>query len=450
MGVGETVAKDIQHLGDLTPDSHNARRHNPRNVGMIERALNEVGAARSIVVDENGVVLAGNATIEAAAAAGIERVQVVDADGETIIAVRRTGLTDEQKRKLALFDNRTAELADWDASSILADLDAGLDLSALWNEGEIEAIAREVGQGIDSGYGDSEPPETALDRAEALVEQYGVARGQLWTIQSKDGRRTHRLLCGDTNNTDDVTRLTNGAKPDMLHTDPPYGIGIVSPKGLAATGQVGGSKPFGATSGTTRKSSSVEAAAGLRSSLNVGSVQRGPKSPNQIIQSNVYPVIEGDDKPFDPSPLLNLAPIVILWGANYYTDKLPISSSWLCWDKREGITRNSFADCELAWCSKGGTARVFHHLWNGLHKGSQHGERRTHPTEKPVALFEEVGKMYADGGLWVDLYAGTGAQVIAAERAGATCYACEIEPRYVACILDRLSRMGLSPRLVSI
>jgi hypothetical protein len=176
MGVGETVAKDIQHLGDLTPDSHNARRHNPRNVGMIERALNEVGAARSIVVDENGVVLAGNATIEAAAAAGIERVQVVDADGETIIAVRRTGLTDEQKRKLALFDNRTAELADWDASSILADLDAGLDLSALWNEGEIEAIAREVGQGIDSGYGDSEPPETALDRAEALVEQYGVAK----------------------------------------------------------------------------------------------------------------------------------------------------------------------------------------------------------------------------------------------------------------------------------
>lgn len=108
----------IETLADLTPDPRNARRHNPRNVGMLEKALGEVGAARSIVIDEHGVVLAGNATIEAAARAGIERVQVVDADGETIIAVRRTGLTAKQKTRLALYDNRTAELADWDADVI--------------------------------------------------------------------------------------------------------------------------------------------------------------------------------------------------------------------------------------------------------------------------------------------------------------------------------------------
>ena len=111
----------IETLADLTPDPRNARRHNPRNVGMLEKALGEVGAARSIVIDEHGVVLAGNATIEAAARAGIERVQVVDADGETIIAVRRTGLTAKQKTRLALYDNRTAELADWDAD-VIADL----------------------------------------------------------------------------------------------------------------------------------------------------------------------------------------------------------------------------------------------------------------------------------------------------------------------------------------
>ena len=111
----------IETLADLTPDPRNARRHNPRNVGMLEKALGEVGAARSIVIDERGVVLAGNATIEAAGRAGIERVQVVDADGETIIAVRRTGLTAKQKTRLALYDNRTAELADWDAD-VIADL----------------------------------------------------------------------------------------------------------------------------------------------------------------------------------------------------------------------------------------------------------------------------------------------------------------------------------------
>ncbi len=111
---------EITHLGDLRPDPANARRHNPRNIGMIEDALHEVGAARSIVIDEDGVILAGNGVVEAAAQAGIEKVQVVDADGETIVAVRRTGLTVEQKRRLALFDNRTAELADWDAEALAA------------------------------------------------------------------------------------------------------------------------------------------------------------------------------------------------------------------------------------------------------------------------------------------------------------------------------------------
>jgi hypothetical protein len=107
-----------QHIKDLTPDPRNARRHTPRNVGMIEDALHEVGAARSIVIDEAGVVLAGNATLEAAGAAGITRVQVVDADGQTIVAVRRKGLTARQKQRLALFDNRTAELAEWDDAQI--------------------------------------------------------------------------------------------------------------------------------------------------------------------------------------------------------------------------------------------------------------------------------------------------------------------------------------------
>jgi ParB-like chromosome segregation protein Spo0J len=112
---------------------------------MIEDALNEVGAARSIVIDENNVVLAGNATIEAAASAGIERVQVVDADGETIIAVRRSGLTPEQKTRLALFDNRTSELSDFDPA-VLAALQAenAALMEGLFRDDELKAILAEV------------------------------------------------------------------------------------------------------------------------------------------------------------------------------------------------------------------------------------------------------------------------------------------------------------------
>lgn len=112
--------KPIQVLGDLTPDPENARRHTPRNMEMIEAALQEVGAARSIVIDEDGLVLAGNATIEAAVKAGIERVQVVDADGSTIIAVRRSGLSKKDKKRLALYDNQAGALAEWDSEQIAA------------------------------------------------------------------------------------------------------------------------------------------------------------------------------------------------------------------------------------------------------------------------------------------------------------------------------------------
>jgi ParB-like chromosome segregation protein Spo0J len=126
-------------LTDLTPDPRNARRHTERNLSQIETSLREVGAARSIVVDETGTILAGNATVQAASQVGIERVRVIETDGSELVAVRRTGLSPEQKRRLALFDNRAAELAEWDAG-VLAALADETDLSALWDDEELSAI----------------------------------------------------------------------------------------------------------------------------------------------------------------------------------------------------------------------------------------------------------------------------------------------------------------------
>lgn len=142
---GATARREITHLRDLTPDPHNVREHTPANVGTLEEALKDVGAARSIVIDEDGVVLAGNATIEAAGNAGIERVRVVEADGNEIIAVRRTNLTPEQKTRLALYDNRTAELARWDYEALSKELQrmnaAGENLHRLgWSDDELAPL----------------------------------------------------------------------------------------------------------------------------------------------------------------------------------------------------------------------------------------------------------------------------------------------------------------------
>lgn len=132
-------ADETVGLSTLTPDPRNARRHPDRNLRLLEAALREVGAGRSIVLDEEGVVLAGNATVEAAGRAGITSVRVVDADGSELVAVRRSGLTAEQKTRLALLDNRAAELAGWDAG-VLAALAADTDLSGLWDDDELADV----------------------------------------------------------------------------------------------------------------------------------------------------------------------------------------------------------------------------------------------------------------------------------------------------------------------
>jgi hypothetical protein len=107
-------------LAELTPDPENARRHPARNREVVEASLRRVGAARSIVVDEDGLILAGNATVDAAKVIGIERVRFVETDGTELIAVRRTNLSPEEKEDLKLYDNRSSELAEWETETLAA------------------------------------------------------------------------------------------------------------------------------------------------------------------------------------------------------------------------------------------------------------------------------------------------------------------------------------------
>lgn len=117
---------DYGHIGEFRQDPNNARKHTPRNVGMIERSLQESGAGRSLVADKHGVILAGNATIEAAAAAGIEDAVIVRTSGDKLVIHVREDLdaNDPQAVKLAIADNRAAELASWDIDMLQAFADA--------------------------------------------------------------------------------------------------------------------------------------------------------------------------------------------------------------------------------------------------------------------------------------------------------------------------------------
>jgi len=194
---------------------------------MIVNALHEVGAARSIVIDEDGNILAGNATIEAAAEAGIENLQIVEADGETIVAVRRTGLTDAQKTRLKYFDNRTAELADWDSEQVLADLEAGVDLDGLFTDIELEDFGWEPDK--------AEDPGADMDKADELQEKWGVKRGDVWQMGE------HRVMCGDSTSAEDVAKLMDGKRAELAVTSPPTASARATRRRVSGRGMI----PFG-------------------------------------------------------------------------------------------------------------------------------------------------------------------------------------------------------------
>lgn len=134
------MATDVksEHIGQLKPDKLNARRHSPRNVGMIENSIQRNGFGRSILLANDGTVIAGNATMDAAASAGLDDVLVIESDGTKVIAVKRTDVApgSEQFTRLALADNRATDLSDFDPL-VVAELSEEMDLSLFWNDEEL-------------------------------------------------------------------------------------------------------------------------------------------------------------------------------------------------------------------------------------------------------------------------------------------------------------------------
>lgn len=423
---------DIHSLADLKPDPQNARRHNPRNLGMVRQALGEVGAARSIVIDENGVILAGNGVAEAAADAGIERVQVVDADGETIIAVRRSGLTPEQKKKLALYDNRTGELATWDAAQIAAELEAGLDLSDLFHEDELSALLEAAADELLGGDAPQEAPEAQVDRAAELQQQWQTATGQLWEIPSRTAKgKCHRLLCGDSTSREDVERLMAGERAEMVWTDPPYGVAV------------GDKNKF------------------------LNSIARSNRVEENLTNDTLDEpeLIQMLERAFD------LAVEHCTPGAAWYV-AAPAGPLHVLFGqalKERGIWRQT-----IQWVKNNATFAplgVDYHWrcepifygWvpNAAHR--YHGGRKQdtvweidrpqkspeHPTMKPVEL---VTRAIDNSSLRMqvvyDPFVGSGTTIIAAEQCGRLGCGMEISEKYVAVVLQRLAQMGLVPRLV--
>jgi hypothetical protein len=195
----------------------------------------------------------------------------------------------------------------------------------------------------------------------------------------------HRLLCGDSTDINKVELLMNGEQVNLL-TDPPYGIN--ANKQTLGTGK----KKF----------------------------HRGDDWDVQV--PDFYFVLQ----------LVNQA---IIWGGNYFADKLPINNDWLCWHKKnDGL---SFSEFELAWTNLGKNCRMLSHHWGG--------ETKEHPTMKPLKLMEWCIN-YLDNKPILDIFCGSGSTMVAAHQLKRKCFGMELDPKYCQVIIDRMKK--LDPTLV--
>jgi len=357
----------------LVPDPNNARKHSDANLSAIASSLQEFGQRKPIVVTEGNVIVAGNGTVEAALLVGLTDVDVV--------RVPKSWSADQVKA-FALADNRSAELAEWNPEVLSAQLleleQAGFD---------IEALGFEAVTANDDDSEEDDTPEPPKEPNARL--------GNLWRLGN------HRLLCGDSSDKATVEKLMDGARADMVFTDPPYGM-----------------------------------------NLDTDYSKMGDKG-------RKHDAVINDDVQFDASFLIDTFSYckeIFLWGADYYIEtlgrKYPNLGSWIIWDKYSdeniGLLDGRFGSAfETCW-SKTPHKRELARVLVTTNYTARGDETRVHPTQKPVALalwFLERWGNKAE--IVVDLYAGSGFTVMAAEKLNKSCYAMELDPKYCDVIIER-------------
>jgi DNA modification methylase len=185
-------------ITDLTPDPKNARQHDAKNLKAIEGSLSQFGQRKPIVITEDNVIVAGNGTVTAAKNLGWETIEAVRVPADW---------SSDQVKAFALADNRTAELATWSPEVLAAQLV------------ELEAAGFEIAE---FGFDKIEPEIELSEIQEVEIPELApkrVALGDVWQLGE------HRVMCGDSTNPENVAKLLDGKKAQLLHADPPYGMG---------------------------------------------------------------------------------------------------------------------------------------------------------------------------------------------------------------------------------
>lgn len=347
----------------LIPYVNNARTHSDEQIAQIAASIKEFGFTNPILLDNTSGIIAGHGRLMAARKLSFD----------TVPCIELSHLSDKQRKAYILADNRLAMNSGWDTQLLTLELksldDEGFDLEMLGFDADELAnlLEPEQVEGLTDEDAVPEAPEVPV-----------TVLGDVWLLGK------HRVMCGDSTSIDAINKLMQGVYPDLIHTDPPYGMNAVS------------------------KSS--------------------------VLKANYKIDILGDNNPNcakDSFKLIyGLYPEAkqIWWGANYYCSSLPDSECWLVWDKNNG--QSDQTDCELAWANFRSVVRQF--------TQSSEKTNRVHPTQKPVSLMEWIIKRFnLSAENIADFFGGSGSTLIAAEKNKINSFVMEFDPRFCDVIIKR-------------
>ncbi len=424
---------ELRPVAEIKPYDKNPR-DNDAAVDAVAESIRRFGFRQPIVVDEAGVIVCGHTRWKAAQKLGLAEVPVHVA----------RDLTPEQIRAYRIADNKTAELAEWNAELLpieLAELQgAGIDWSLLGFD--VDELAKLLDPGVQAGLTD--PDEVPAPPDEAVTKP-----GDLWVLGE------HRLLCGDSSKPEDVDRLLGAQPIHLVNTDPPYNV-KVEPRSNNAI--AAGLSSFQATEAARRDGHMTHHQGfDLARRPTVANATHKKLRPKDRPLANDFV----SDEEFDR--LLhawfgNIARVLLpgraayIWGGYANCANYPpvlkacglYFSQAIIWDKQHPVlTRKDFMGAH-EWCFytwREGAAHVFlgpnnaTDLW---HVKKVNPQSMRHLTEKPVELaVRAIQYSSRTGENVLDLFGGSGSTLIAAEQTDRHALLMELDPLYCDVIVER-------------
>ena len=372
-------------IADLVPYDKNPRR-NDMAVDDVAESMEQVGYITPIVIDENRQILAGETRCKALKKRRVKRDKVLQV----------FGLTEEQKKKYRLLDNKVGEIAEWDPELLAGELEE-VDFGD-FDFGFDELMAELT----DTSEEDGAPLSTAVedDADIVLPEEPKAKRGDIYQLGA------HRLMCGDSTDPANVARLMDGKAADLLLTDPPYNVNYEGGTGL------------------TIQNDNMEDAA-FRKFLR-----------------DAFACADGVMKP---------GAAFYIWHADSEGYNFRGACHDIGWQVRQCLIWNKNAlvlgrqdyqwkhePCLYGW--KGGAS----HTWlsdrtqTTVLDFDKPTRSEIHPTMKPIGLFDyQIRNSCPVGGAVLDLFNGSGTTIMACEQNGRSAYTMELDPRYVDAAIDR-------------